>query len=156
MFSLSKGLGAPVGSMLIGTSEDIAQARLYRKRLGGGMRQAGVLAAAGLVALDESPRRLAEDHAHARVLADALGAVAGVRVFPVATNIVLFDVSELGATAAQFSTALKERGVLANPVGPMLMRMVTHCDVSGAECLRAADLSVEAATVLKHALHTVL
>jgi threonine aldolase len=131
MFCLSKGLGAPVGSMLLGTREFIEKARIGRKLLGGGMRQAGVLAAAGLVALEESPKRLHCDHENARRLAEGLAGIAGVTIDPAKapTNIVIFDVQKSGKTAADVSAALRERGVLANPTGKFTMRMVTHCDV---------------------------
>jgi len=116
MFCLSKGLGAPVGSMLVGTAEAIERGRLYRKRLGGAMRQVGVLAAAGLIALEEMPQRLGEDHDNAHFLAGELGKVHGLRVYPerVQTNIVVFDVSGTGLTTAEFGTRLKARGVLMN------------------------------------------
>jgi threonine aldolase len=136
MFCLSKGLGAPVGSMLAGTAEAIAQARLYRKRLGGGMRQAGVLAAAGLVALEQSPRRLAEDHRNARLLAQGLARIPGIQIDPakVQTNIVIFDVSGTGMTGPEVSAQWKERGVLINAVDAKLMRAVTHYDVDREGC----------------------
>jgi threonine aldolase len=136
MFCLSKALGAPVGSMLAGTQEAIAQARLYRKRLGGGMRQAGVLAAAGLVALEQTPPRLAEDHRNARFLAEGLREIAGIKLKleTVQSNIVIFDVSGTGLAPADISARLKERGVLMNAVGPSTMRAVTHYDVDRAAC----------------------
>lgn len=136
MFCLSKGLGAPVGSLLVANSEAIERARLYRKRLGGGMRQAGILAAAGLIALEESPANLPVDHAHARYLAEGLAELPGISMAPttVLTNIVIFDISELGMTTADFSAQLKSRGVLANGINGTHMRMVTHSDVSAAEC----------------------
>ena len=139
MFCLSKGLGAPVGSMVVGTREAMAKGRLYRKRLGGGMRQAGILAAAGLIALEEMPKRLHEDHANARLLAEGLSAAPGIHVDParVETNIVIFDVAGTGISTPEFSAKLKERGVLANGVNSREMRMVTHYDVSGAECEQA-------------------
>lgn len=142
MFCLSKGLGAPVGSMLAGSVEAIAEARLYRKRLGGGMRQAGVLAAAGLVALEDSPRRLAQDHANARFLAEALAGLQGIQIdlASVQTNIVIFDISELGVTTAEFSDRLKERGILANGISATHMRMVTHLDVTREDCERAVEV----------------
>ena len=141
MFCLSKGLGAPVGSMLVGTEEAIAQGRLYRKRLGGGMRQAGVLAAAGLIALEQGPARLKEDHENARVLARALSKIDGVSIDPatVATNIVIFDVAGTGLEAEDLSFQLKEASILANSVGPASIRMVTHLDVSRDECFRAVE-----------------
>jgi threonine aldolase len=141
MFCLSKGLGAPVGSMLAGTAETIADARLYRKRLGGGMRQAGVLAAAGLIALDEMPARLSEDHANARFLADAVSRIPGIQVVhEVQTNIVIFDVAATGVSGADLSARLKSRGVLMNPVRGTLMRLVTHLDVTRADCESAAEI----------------
>lgn len=142
MFCLSKGLGAPVGSLLVGRSDDIAQGRLYRKRLGGGMRQAGVLAAAGLIALEESPARLHEDHENARYLAGRLAEMPGIRIDPgqVRTNIVIFDISALGVSTQDFSAELKARGVLSNGINQTRMRMVTHMDVDRAGCQRAADV----------------
>jgi len=147
MFCLSKGLGAPVGSMLVGTSQAIAQARLYRKRLGGGMRQAGILAAAGLLALAESPKRLAEDHQNARYLAEQLSKISGISLNPtrVQTNIVIFDISALGITTAEFSSALRSRGIRANGINATHMRMLTHLDVSRADCERACAVVSEVA-----------
>jgi threonine aldolase len=141
MFCLSKGLGAPVGSLLVGTREAIDQGRLYRKRLGGGMRQAGVLAAAGLLALEESPAALAADHANARYLAERLSALPPIKIDAqrVRTNIVIFDISELGVSTAEFSRGLKEKGILANGINATHMRMVTHLDVSRKDCETAAD-----------------
>jgi threonine aldolase len=138
MFCLSKGLGAPVGSILAGTAELIAQGRLYRKRLGGGMRQAGVLAAAGLIALEVMPQRLGEDHANARFLAEAISRIPGLRVtHRVETNIVIFDVSGTGMTTQEFSASLKSRGVLINGINPVEMRLLTHYDADRAACERA-------------------
>lgn len=138
MFCLSKGLGAPVGSLLVGSAEEMGRARLYRKRLGGGMRQAGVLAAAGLVALEEMPARLREDHANARWLAAELARIPGIRItHEVQTNIVIFDVAGTGLSSAEFSRRLKERGVLINGVGPARLRLVTHYDAGRAACERA-------------------
>lgn len=142
MFCLSKGLGAPAGSMLAGTQEAMDRARLYRKRLGGGMRQAGVLAAAGLIALEEMPLRLHEDHENARRLAHGLARLEGVLVTPPATNIVIFDVGRTGIAAGRISADLKERGILINPVGPSALRAVTHYDVAGPQC-DAAVLAIE-------------
>lgn len=142
MFCLSKGLGAPVGSMLVGTAEAVARGRLLRKRLGGGMRQAGVLAAAGLIALEESPQRLGDDHENARSLADQLASLPGITIDPsrVKTNIVIFDVSGLGLSAGEFSSALKAQGVLANSINATHMRLVTHSDVSRSQCHKAAEI----------------
>jgi threonine aldolase len=139
MFCLSKALGAPVGSMLAGSAKLIERGRLYRKRLGGGMRQVGVLAAAGLIALEETPKRLGKDHANARAIAARLARMEGVEVKPVETNIVIFDVSAVGATPQEIGAALRERGVLINGVYEGIMRAVTHYDVSHADCMRAMD-----------------
>jgi threonine aldolase len=139
MFCLSKGLAAPAGSLVVGTRDRIAEARLYRKRLGGGMRQAGVLAAPGLIALEEMPQRLHEDHANARYLAEELANMPGVAVDmeTVQTNIVIFDIAGTGLSSAEFSAALRSEGVLMNGVNARLVRAVTHCDVSRKDCERA-------------------
>jgi threonine aldolase len=141
MFCLSKALGAPVGSMLAGPAELIAKGRLYRKRLGGGMRQAGVLAAAGLIALEDTPQRLPEDHANARFLAEGLARVPGIEIDArkVATNIVVFDVSGTGRASAEISARLKARGVLINGINERLMRAVTHYDATRADCAQALE-----------------
>lgn len=159
MFCLSKGLGAPVGSLLLSTATKIAEARLLRKRLGGGMRQAGVLAAAGLVALENWPAVIQADHANASFLAAQLSQLEGIHVWPVATNIVIFDIARLHITAARFSEALRQRGLLANGVGATLMRMVTHCDATRSDCAKAARITTEVALACKNAndaLHPVL
>jgi len=135
MFCLSKGLGAPVGSMLAGDADAMAEARLYRKRLGGGMRQAGILAAAGLVALEESRDKLQEDHANAKLLAERIG----LDPAKIQTNIVIFDIARTGSTPADFLARLKTCGILAGSVGGTRIRLVTHYDVSRQDCLRAAD-----------------
>jgi len=149
MFCLSKGLGAPVGSLLVSTAEAIDRARLYRKRLGGGMRQAGVLAAAGLIALQESPDRLQEDHKNARYLAACLAELPGIEIdaSSVSTNIVIFDISDLSVSTAEFSRELKSRGVLANGINITHMRMVTHLDVDREACRRAIDVLAEVAKI---------
>jgi threonine aldolase len=153
MFCLSKGLGAPVGSMLAGTREFIDEARLVRKGFGGGMRQAGVLAAAGLVALDKSPAGLAADHANAKLLAEALAGMPGVsiRAEEVVTNILFFDISETGLSSAELSARLREKGVLANGTAGR-MRMVTHHDVTREDCQHAVELMAQ---VLEEARSTV-
>ncbi len=146
MFCVSKALGAPVGSLLVGSKADISRGRLYRKRLGGGMRQAGVLAAAALIALEETPKRLCEDHENARFLADFLAHTPGISIaHEVQTNIVIFDVGGTGIPIADFSARLKERGVLINGVRGTLMRFVTHYDVNRADCERAAEIIAEVA-----------
>ncbi len=139
MFCLSKGLGAPVGSMLVGSKEFIEEARIVRKMLGGGMRQAGVLAAAGLIALEENPKRLHIDHANARFIARELAQIPGIRIDPVKveSNILFFDVTGTGFTAQEVSKRLAAQGVLANATNEQLIRMVTHLDVDRAGCERA-------------------
>lgn len=136
MFCLSKGLGAPVGSILLGSAEFIHRARIVRKMLGGGMRQAGVLAAAGLVALEHAPARLAQDHALARCLAEGLAEIAGVTVAleQVATNIVVCDVGRTELDAAAVVAKLAERNILASALDARRIRFVTHCDVNQAQC----------------------
>ena len=141
MFCLSKALGAPAGSILAGPADLIAKGRLYRKRLGGGMRQVGVLAAAGLVALDETPPKLADDHCNAIFLAEGLSRLDGIAIDParVQTNIVIFDVSGTGKLPADISAALRQRGVLINAINERQMRAVTHFDVSRDGCAAALD-----------------
>ena len=131
MFCLSKGLGAPVGSMLVGSHDFIKQAHIRRKMLGGGMRQVGVLAAAGLIALDESPKRLAIDHENAQHLAQGLAAIKGISLDPsqVVTNIIIFDVRGSGRTAAEICDQLKSKKVLCSATDKYSVRIVTHCDV---------------------------
>jgi threonine aldolase len=145
MFCLSKALGAPAGSMLAGPADLIAKGRLYRKRLGGGMRQAGILAAAGLVALDESPAKLAADHANARFLAEALARIPGIQVDPAAvdTNIVVFDISATGLAPADVSAHLRARGVLINAINQRCLRAVTHYDVDRTQCAEAVAALAE-------------
>ena len=139
MFCLSKGLGAPVGSMLVGSKEFIEEARIVRKMLGGSMRQAGVLAAAGLIALEEGPKRLHIDHANARFLAQELAQIPGIKIdaAKVVTNILFFDVTGTGLTAPEISKRLAAQGVLANATNAQSIRMVTHLDVDRAGCERA-------------------
>ena len=141
MFCLSKGLGAPVGSMLVGTAQAIERGRMYRKRLGGAMRQVGVIAAAGLIALEEMRHRLGDDHVNARFLAGEITKSAGLRIRPerVQTNIVIFDVSGTGLSASEFCDRLKARGVLMNEASnPREVRAVTHYDVTREQCAEAA------------------
>ncbi len=139
MFCLSKGLGAPVGSMIVGSQEFIDKGRIYRKMFGGGMRQAGVLAAAGLIALEESPKRLHEDHSNAQYLAREIAQISGLRMDPtsVKTNIVIFDCEATGRNAVQLCEALHPHGVWALDTAPYSVRFVTHCDVDRAGCERA-------------------
>jgi len=136
----SKGLGAPVGSILISDGEKIGRARKIRKRLGGGMRQAGVLAAAALYALDHHIERLRDDHKHAKRLAEFIEKKDGLDLFqPVDTNIVIYKVDPEWCTVGDFLRHLSDAGVWAVPFGPSLVRMVTHLDVSAEEIERAGE-----------------
>ncbi|MEA2657432.1 MAG: threonine aldolase [Candidatus Binatota bacterium] len=134
-FCFSKGLGAPVGSMIVGSQDLIERCRVIRKMLGGGMRQAGVLAAAALVALEEGPKRLHLDHENAKLLAQGLANIPRIRIQAekVQTNIVLYDVSETGMTSTEFLKRVGERNVLGGPVDARRVRMVTHLDVDRAD-----------------------
>jgi threonine aldolase len=149
MFCLSKGLGAPVGSMLVGSKKAIEQARIYRKALGGGMRQAGILAAAGLIALHEMPKRLHEDHENARLLAAAVAAEpakAQIDMDAVQTNIVIFRLlgkDQTKGDAVALTATLKQKGVLASAIDPHTVRFVTHFDVDSAACQKAAAIVSE-------------
>ncbi|MBI3653846.1 MAG: DegT/DnrJ/EryC1/StrS family aminotransferase [Acidobacteria bacterium] len=136
MFCLSKGLGAPIGSLIAGTREFIDRALAVRRMFGGSMRQVGVIAAAGIIALEKMTGRLAEDHANAQGLARGLAAIPGVQIDPekVPTNILVFDISQTGVGTAELSAKLKALGVLANGISPREMRMVTHKDVSREDC----------------------
>jgi threonine aldolase len=147
MFCLSKGLGAPVGSMVVGSREFIDKARIYRKMLGGGMRQAGVIAAAGLVALEKSPSRLHFDHKNARRLAQGIAKIPGFVIDPakVRTNIVIFDCSKTGKTAVEWCDILYKRGVWAQDTALHSVRLVTHCDVDEAGIERALTVLQEVA-----------
>jgi threonine aldolase len=131
MFCLSKGLGAPIGSMLAGDADFILLARRYRKLLGGGMRQAGVVAAAGVYALEHNVSRLADDHRRARVLAEAIAGLPGLAVDlgTVETNIVVIDVGGTGLSVDQCLLSLEKQGLLVVPFGRSRMRAVTHLDV---------------------------
>ncbi|MFD1019471.1 low-specificity L-threonine aldolase [Thalassobacillus hwangdonensis] len=130
-FCLSKGLGAPVGSILAGSADFIARARKWRKRLGGGLRQAGIIAAPGIVALTEMVDRLAEDHELAKVLARGLGEFRGLEIEnDVDTNIVLVNVKQAGYTSEAFLAKLKEHKILAVPFGPHTVRFVTNLNVT--------------------------
>ena len=130
-FCLSKGLGAPVGSMICTTEDRIPRLRRLRRMFGGGMRQAGILAAAGLYVLEHNIPRLADDHANAKRLASALGGIRGIGIDPdrVETNIVIFDIAETGRSPAEAAERLKRAGVLVVPFGKTLLRAVTHLDI---------------------------
>jgi threonine aldolase len=143
MFCLSKGLCAPVGSMLVGSKAAIEEARVYRKALGGGMRQAGVLAAAGLIALEKMPLRLHEDHANARMIAEAMAQIPEVDIDleAVQTNIVIFGLRT--RHSKDLIASLKARGVLISSVGLRAVRLVTHHDADRSACRRAAEILSE-------------
>src|ERR1700675_4152641 len=139
MFCLSKGLGAPVGSMIVGSRAFIEKARIYRKMFGGGMRQAGVIAAAGLIALEKSPARLHIDQENAKRLAEGIAEIPGLTINPekVRSNIVTFDCSKAGKTAVELCDALHPHGVWAQDTALHSVRFVTHCDVDRAGIERA-------------------
>jgi threonine aldolase len=145
-FCLSKGLSAPVGSLLCGSAAFIKEARRWRKAVGGGMRQCGVIAAAGIVALEEMVDRLAEDHANARRLAVGIAAVRGIEIDPgkVETDIVILSVDPERTTASQLVEALRARGVLMGAIGPSKIRAVTHYGIDTAD-VDAAIAAVRAA-----------
>jgi threonine aldolase len=143
---LSKGLGAPVGSVLVGSADAMAESRIWRKRFGGGMRQAGILAAAGLFALEHNVERLADDHARARRAAEAMAEAApgSVDLTTVETNIVIVDVAAAGWTSAAFVAATLDAGVRTYAVGPGAVRLVWHLDVDDA----ATDVAIDVLTCL--------
>jgi threonine aldolase len=147
MFCLSKGLGAPVGSMIVGTKPFIEKARVYRKMFGGGMRQAGVIAGAGLIALEKSPARLHIDHKNAKRLAEGVAKIPGFTIDPskVKTNIVIFDCSKTGKTAVEWCDILYKRGVWVQDTAAHSVRLVTHCDVDEAGIERALAVLNEVA-----------
>jgi threonine aldolase len=141
-FCLSKGLGAPVGSMIVGKREFIERCRVIRKMLGGGMRQVGVLAAAGMVALEEGPKNLPVDHENAQILARGLAETPGVQLdlAKVQTNIVIFDTSKTTVSPVVLVDKLAERGVLGGAIDQARVRLVTHRDVSRNDCERAVSI----------------
>jgi threonine aldolase len=142
---LSKGLGAPVGSISLGSKAAIAEARIWRKRYGAGMRQVGLLAAAGHYALDHNINRLADDHALAKKMAVALAAHDSTLINPdhVETNIVGLDLSHAGITAADFAARCKEKGLWISALGKSYARLVTHLDFDGAQCDEAIAIMLE-------------
>lgn len=137
---LSKGLGAPVGAVLAGPADFIEEGRLWKHRLGGAMRQAGIIAAAGIYAFENNVERLADDHANAKFLAEGIANVPGIELLraPVQTNIVIFSVANTGMTAAEFARLMREEhGVRMSPyVDPLTVRAVTHIDVSREDCVK--------------------
>jgi len=140
-FCLSKGLGAPVGSVIVGSKAFIERCRSIRKMLGGGMRQAGVLAAAGLIALEKGPKRLHIDHENARFLAEKLSEIPGIQINPAKaqTNIVIYDIQQTGLSSADFLAELARRKVLGVPVDAEKIRMVTHLDVDRKDVEEAVE-----------------
>lgn len=142
---VSKGLGAPVGSVVAGDTPTIGEVRRWRKRLGGGMRQAGVIAAAGVYALEHNVERLADDHEHAQLIAEAIGGCAGatLRRPAVPTNIVMFDTR---APAAEVATRVREEHVLVSAMGPHTLRCVTHLNVDAEDAERARSVLARALT----------
>jgi threonine aldolase len=137
---LSKGLGAPVGSLLAGSTDFINQARKWRKRLGGGMRQAGVIAAPGIIALTKMKDRLGEDQWNAKILAEGIEAIPGLKLASQPeTNIVVADVADLNVTSDFFVDRLRSEGVIAGTFGPTYVRFVTHFDVSEEQIQQAID-----------------
>ena len=139
---LSKGLGAPVGSVMLSTKARVAEARIWRKRYGAGMRQVGILAAAGHYALDKNIERLAEDHARAKKIATALHAVDSSVVDPakVETNIVGLELSKIGITAADLAARCKDAGLWISALGPHYARLVTHLDFTDVQCDEAIEI----------------
>lgn len=132
MFCLSKGLGAPIGSIVVGDVDFVERARKFRKMLGGGMRQAGVIAAPGIIALEKMVDRLREDHYNAKTLAEGLSKFKGISINlkAIQTNIVVFDISGLGITSEQFIGLIKKKGVKASALSDKLVRMVTHIGIT--------------------------
>jgi threonine aldolase len=145
--SLSKGLGAPGGSLLAGPRDSIARAVRHRRMLGGAMRQVGIFAAAGMFALDNNMARLAEDHANARLIAERLAGNPRIVVdlATVQTNILVFRLDPEAPDAMTIVARARERGILINAFGPRTLRAVTHLDVSRDQCMRAADVLAELA-----------
>jgi threonine aldolase len=140
--ALSKGLGGPAGSLLAGTRDFVARAVRYRRMLGGAMRQVGLLAAAGTYAIDHHVERLADDHAHARLIAERVAQVPGVRIdlATVQTNIVVFHLEPGAPEAASVVARARERGLLLIAFGPRTLRVVTHLEVTRAQCTEAAEI----------------
>jgi threonine aldolase len=142
-FCLSKGLGCPAGSIFCGSADDVVEARRVRKRLGGAMRQAGIIAATGLIALETMVDRLAEDHAHARTLAEGLAELPGVRcdLTRVQTNLVYFDLEQIGG--AEFEAECLKRGLLGGATGPHRVRFVTHYGITTEDVQSALKICEE-------------
>jgi threonine aldolase len=139
---LSKGLGAPIGSVMLSTKERVAEARIWRKRYGAGMRQVGIIAAAAHYALDNNIERLAEDHARAKKIAVALASIDSSLIDPVKvhTNIVGLELSKIGITAAALTSRCKEAGLWISALGPHYARLVTHLDFDDAQCEESIEI----------------
>jgi threonine aldolase len=137
---LSKGLGAPIGSVLVSSDDVIAQARQWRKRMGAGWRQAGVLAAAGIYALGHHVERLADDHANAQTIADLIAETGVVDPAAVETNIVLLNLSVTALSPFEMVEAARSEGVLIAAVGPQVVRLITHLDVTAGDCRKAGEI----------------
>ncbi len=139
---LSKGLGAPVGSIMISTKERVAKARIWRKRYGAGMRQVGILAAAGHFALDNNIERLSDDHRRAKELATAIATIDSSLIDPatVQTNIVGLDLAHLSITAAELAKRCRDNGLWISALGPKYARLVTHMDFDDAQCAEAIEI----------------
>jgi len=139
---LSKGLGAPIGSVMLSTKERVAEARIWRKRYGAGMRQVGIIAAAAHYALDNNIERLAEDHARAKKIAVALASIDSSLIDPVKvhTNIVGLELSKIGITAAELTSRCKEAGLCISALGPHYARLVTHLDFDDAQCEESIEI----------------
>ena len=137
---LSKGLGAPIGSVLISTKARIAESRVWRKRFGGGMRQVGIIAAAGHYALENNIARIADDHRRAEVLAERLSRVAPGAISPVDTNIILIDLTNSNTDSQAFAAAAKERSIWVSALGPKIVRLITHLDINDADVDRASEV----------------
>ena len=139
---LSKGLGAPIGSVMLSTKERVAEARIWRKRYGAGMRQVGIIAAAAHYALDNNIERLAEDHARSKKIAVALASIDSSLIDPVKvhTNIVGLELSKIGITAAELTSRCKEAGLWINALGPHYARLVTHLDFDDAQCEESIEI----------------
>jgi threonine aldolase len=151
MFCLSKGLSCPVGSLIVGSKDFVGRARKNRKVLGGGMRQAGIIAAAGIVALDKMIDRLAVDHRNARLLAEGCAKIdgLGVDLARVQSNMVVIDVSGVVTDEMLFCSKLRGKGVLAGSVGKGKLRLVTHLGIERADVEGALDVIIEVASELR-------
>jgi threonine aldolase len=145
----SKGLGAPVGAALAGSNEFIEEAWRWKHQFGGAMRQAGIIAAGAIYALEHHIDRLAEDHKNAQILAQGLSGIDGIEIEPVDTNIIFFDVTNLGITAKEFGQLTLEKGVFVSSLGKTRVRAVTHLDVSQSQILQAIEIITDVVQQIK-------